>query len=56
MGLWLITTGFGLYAFVVYDGIKQIPKRACLDGDLYIYQNDGVYVKSNKKCIVNYSK
>lgn len=56
MGLWLITTGFGLYAFVVYDGIKQMPKRACLDGELYIYQNDGVYVKSNKKCIVNYSK
>jgi len=51
MGLWLITTGFGLYAFVIYDGIKQTPKKVCLDGKLYIHQNDDVYVKTNKECI-----
>jgi hypothetical protein len=52
IGLWLISAAVFAFALAIYNGQKEFPNRACIDGKLYIHHNDGVYVKADKECVL----
>ena len=51
VAFWVTLITVFVIGLAIYDGQKDLPRRACIDGTLYIHHSDGVYVKSNQECI-----
>ena len=51
ISFWIILTTVSVIGLAIHDGQKDLPRRTCIDGKLYIHHSDGVYIKSDKDCI-----